>query len=191
MRIRILPALALLPLVAACAAPTEPQGPVVQEIQVAVPVTAAAPVIPRPAPPAPPALAPASTTATGLPGGPPVVRQTLGAPPPPAEEPLGEGEALGEEEAAGPEEPAAPEAPGRLGTTVASLGPPTEAGLWLETALVTAPTTGRVEYNGQSVTVQLRPSGGEPGSGSQISLEAMRALGAPLTGLPELTVFSG
>jgi hypothetical protein len=72
---------------------------------------------------------------------------------------------------------------------VASLGPPTSPGLWLETALVSEPTTGRVEYNGQTVTLELRPSGGEPGSGSQISLDAMRALGAPLTGLPELTVF--
>ncbi len=80
---------------------------------------------------------------------------------------------------------------GQLGTTVASLGSPTEGGLWLETPLVDEPTQGRVEYNGQSVSVQLRPSGGEPGSGSQISLEAMRALGAPLTGLPELTVYGG
>ena len=66
-----------------------------------------------------------------------------------------------------------------------------EPGLWLETPLVTAPTQGTVEYNGETVSVQLRPSGGEPGSGSQISLEAMRALGAPLTGLPELTVYGG
>jgi hypothetical protein len=89
--------------------------------------------------------------------------------------------------------PAAPTpAPtGRLGTTVASLGSPTSPGLWLETALVSEPTSGRVEYNGQTVTVELRPSGGEPGSGSQISLEAMRALGAPLTGLPELNVYGG
>jgi len=36
----------------------------------------------------------------------------------------------------------------------------------------------------------LRPSGGEPGAGSQISLAAMRLLDAPLTGLLELSVFA-
>jgi hypothetical protein len=41
------------------------------------------------------------------------------------------------------------------------------------------------------VTVELRPSGGEPGSGSQISIEAMRALGISPTSLPELVVFAG
>ncbi|TNC73896.1 D-galactarate dehydratase [Rubellimicrobium roseum] len=87
--------------------------------------------------------------------------------------------------------PPSPAPTGALGTTVASLGSPTNPGRWLETPLVAEPTQGRVEYNGQSVNVELRPSGGEPGSGSQISLEAMRALGAPLTGLPELTVFGG
>nr|WP_246849340.1 D-galactarate dehydratase [Rubellimicrobium arenae] len=86
---------------------------------------------------------------------------------------------------------ATPRPAGQLGTTVASLGSPANPGLWLETPLVSEPTQGRVEYNGQSVALELRPSGGEPGSGSQISLEAMRALGAPLTGLPELTVFGG
>jgi len=79
----------------------------------------------------------------------------------------------------------------RLGTTIASLGSPTDPGLWLKTPLVSAVTQGRVEYpaNGTAVTLELRPSGTEPGSGSQISLAAMRLLEAPLTGLPELVVF--
>lgn len=78
-----------------------------------------------------------------------------------------------------------------LGTTVASLGDPTEGGFWLKTPLVQAEAPGRVVYpgTGEAVEVELRPSGTEPGGGSQISLAAMRALGASLTGLPEVEVF--
>lgn len=77
-----------------------------------------------------------------------------------------------------------------LGTTIASLGSPTDPGIWVKTPLVRSITQGRVEYNGNSVNVELRPSGGAPGSGSQISLAAMRLIEAPLTGLPELTVYA-
>ncbi len=77
-----------------------------------------------------------------------------------------------------------------LGTTIASLGPPTEPGIWLKTPLVTTLTEGRVEYQGKSINIELRPSGGAAGSGSQISLAAMRLLDAPLTGLPEISVFA-
>ena len=77
-----------------------------------------------------------------------------------------------------------------LGTTIASLGSPTEPGIWMKTPLVNAVTEGRVDYKGKSVNVELRPSGGAAGSGSQISLAAMRLLEAPLTGLPEVTVFA-
>ncbi len=77
-----------------------------------------------------------------------------------------------------------------LGTTIASLGPPTEPGIWLKTPLVTVLKPGRVTYQGTSINIELRPSGGAPGSGSQISLAAMRLIAAPLTGLPELTVFA-
>lgn len=78
----------------------------------------------------------------------------------------------------------------RLGTTIASLGSPTEPGIWLKTPLVKTLTAGRVEYQGSAINIELRPSGGAAGSGSQISLAAMRLLEAPLTGLPELTVFT-
>jgi hypothetical protein len=77
-----------------------------------------------------------------------------------------------------------------LGTTIATLGPPTEPGIWLKTPLVTTTTQGRAEYQGKSINLELRPSGGAAGSGSQISLAAMRLIGAPLTSLPELTVFA-
>jgi hypothetical protein len=77
-----------------------------------------------------------------------------------------------------------------LGTTIASLGSPTEPGIWMKTPLVTALTAGRVTYQGNAINIELRPSGGAAGSGSQISLAAMRLLNAPLTGLPELTVFA-
>lgn len=76
-----------------------------------------------------------------------------------------------------------------LGVTVASLGSPAEPGIWLKTPLVTAVSAGRVIYQGKSVNVELRPSGGAAGSGSQISLAAMRLIEAPLTSLAELTVF--
>lgn len=76
-----------------------------------------------------------------------------------------------------------------LGTTIASLGPPAEPGIWLKTPLVTALARGRVVYKGKSVNVELRPSGGVVGAGSQISLAAMRLIEAPLTGLPEVMVF--
>ena len=76
-----------------------------------------------------------------------------------------------------------------LGVTIASLGPPTEPGIWLKTPLVTELTPGRITFNDKSINVELRPSGGSAGSGSQISLAAMRLIEAPLTGLPEITVF--
>lgn len=78
----------------------------------------------------------------------------------------------------------------RLGTTVASLGSPTDPGIWFKTPLVSEVTQGRVEYNGNSVIVELRPSGGAQGTGSQISLAAMRLIEAPLTGLLEVTVYA-
>ena len=84
---------------------------------------------------------------------------------------------------------AAPVGEQQLGTTIASLGSPTEPGIWLRTGLVTELVQGRAAYQGTSVNVELRPSGGPASAGSQISLAAMRLLGAPLTGLPELTVF--
>ena len=73
----------------------------------------------------------------------------------------------------------------RLGTTIATLGSPADPGIWLKTPLVTERLLGRVDYNGTSVNLELRPSGSEAGSGSQISLPAMRLLDAPLTGLLE------
>lgn len=76
-----------------------------------------------------------------------------------------------------------------LGQTLAGLGPPGEQGFWLRTGLVDRVRQGRVEAaGGSSVAVELRPSGSAPGSGSQISLSAMRALGVPLTQLVQLTV---
>ena len=76
----------------------------------------------------------------------------------------------------------------RLGTTVASLGDAGAPGFWLETPLVSAPTTGRVRNpdTGRTVQVDLRPiSGGS----SRISLAALRLLEAPLTELVTLEVF--
>ncbi|MFC2968179.1 hypothetical protein [Acidimangrovimonas pyrenivorans] len=84
--------------------------------------------------------------------------------------------------------PAAPASLRQLGTTVASLGSPARPGLWLRTPLVAAETPGRVAVGGKSLAVTLIPLPGPRGGGSQLSLAAYRALGLPLTALPELTV---
>ena len=82
---------------------------------------------------------------------------------------------------------------GELGRTIASLGNPADPGLWIVTGLVTETQPGQLRYpaNGKSVNVELRPSGREASAGSQVSLAAFRALGAPLTDLPELIVMGG
>lgn len=79
----------------------------------------------------------------------------------------------------------------KLGRTIASLGDATEGGLWLKTALVTAPTKGRVVdvASGKAAAVELLPLSG--GGGSRISLSAMTALGFGPVDLPELDVFRG
>ncbi|AWB48084.1 hypothetical protein HYN69_05740 [Gemmobacter aquarius] len=76
----------------------------------------------------------------------------------------------------------------KLGSFVVSLGDPTEQGFWLRSSLVTAPARGRVVTDeGASIAVDLLPGSGA----AQLSLPAFRALGLPLTGLPEVTVYSG
>jgi len=79
-----------------------------------------------------------------------------------------------------------------LGTTVASLGDPNRAGLWVKTPLVGDQVEGHVHYSAsnRSVRVDLIPSGGAAGTGSQVSLTAMRLLDAPLGDLLELSVYS-
>jgi len=86
-----------------------------------------------------------------------------------------------------------PAAERELGRTIASLGNPADPGFWLETPLVTEVTAGRVVYppTGNSVAVELRPIAAAATAGSRISLPALRLLGAPLTGLPELIVYAG
>lgn len=91
--------------------------------------------------------------------------------------------------------PAAPAAPTGEGTfigfSVTSLGDATQPGLWLETPLVTEEGPGRVvAEDGRTIVVTLRPSGGDQGSGSRLSLAGYQALGLNLTALPTLTVIS-
>lgn len=74
-----------------------------------------------------------------------------------------------------------------LGEAVLSLGDPARAGFWVETALVAAPTEGRIELRegDKSVEVALLP-----GSGSgRISLAALRLLEVPLTDLVEVNIY--
>ncbi len=78
-----------------------------------------------------------------------------------------------------------------LGNTIATLGSPTQPGFWLETSLVDIRRAGRVVAvaNGESVLVELLPIEGPEGTGSRISLAALRLLGVGLTGLHELQVY--
>jgi hypothetical protein len=94
---------------------------------------------------------------------------------------------IAEQRAAGVSAAAANKGP-KLGNTIASLGDPTEGGLWIETSLVSAPTTGKIEYpiTRKTVEVELRPAGS---GGGRASLAAFRALDAPLTGLPEFVIY--
>ncbi|WP_299370271.1 hypothetical protein [uncultured Tateyamaria sp.] len=82
---------------------------------------------------------------------------------------------------------------GTLGRTIASLGNAAEPGLWLKTPLVTSERAGQVYYpdTGKTVAVTLIPIDAPRTAGSRLSLAAMQALGAPLTGLPEVDVLAG
>ncbi|WP_293573203.1 hypothetical protein [Phaeobacter sp.] len=74
-------------------------------------------------------------------------------------------------------------------STIASLGDPSQPGLWMETSLVSTPQRARlVSARGTEAIVTLRPSAGTAGAGSRLSIDAMRALGLPLTELAELQV---
>ena len=113
-------------------------------------------------------------------------------PPPPAARTVAQFDTTTAEDRAAATAASEPESETELGTTIATRGSPADPGIWLNTPLVTKLVAGRVEYgaNGKSVNLELRPSGGEAGSGSQISLPAMRLLDAPLTGLLELVVYT-
>lgn len=73
-----------------------------------------------------------------------------------------------------------------LGKAVVALGPPAETGLWVQSVLVQTKGQGRVVApGGKTLAVELRPGSG----GALMSLSAYQALGLPLTGLPELTLY--
>lgn len=93
-----------------------------------------------------------------------------------------------EQRAAAAQAPASAET--RLGTTVGSLGNPSEGGFWIKTPLVQARAQGRIvnPATGKSAQVELIPLTGG-GSGSQVSLAALQLLGVPLTDLPTLEVY--
>ena len=77
-----------------------------------------------------------------------------------------------------------------LGTTIASLGNPAETGFWLKTPLIDKKQLGRIILleTGKLANVTLIPLDIKSG-GSQISLSAMRLLGASLADLPEIKVY--
>ena len=88
--------------------------------------------------------------------------------------------------------PASASAERRLGSTVASLGDPSQPGFWVKTPLVQSETNGRIvnPANGKSAKVRLIPLGGA-GGGSQVSLPALQLIGVSLTDLPLIEVYSG
>lgn len=94
-----------------------------------------------------------------------------------------------EQKAAAAEKPASGET--KLGSTVASLGNPSEGGFWIKTPLVKSPGIGRIENpaNGKSAKVDLIPLDGPASAGSQVSLPALQLLGVSLTDLPSLDVY--
>lgn len=81
----------------------------------------------------------------------------------------------------------------RLGSTVASLGDPSQPGFWVKTPLVSAEASGRVvnPATGRSAKVRLIPLGGPASGGSQVSLPTLQMLGISLTDLPTLDVYQG
>ena len=95
-----------------------------------------------------------------------------------------------EQRAAAAQAPAGASAETRLGTTVGSLGNPSEGGFWIKTPLVQERAQGRIvnPATGKSAQVELIPLTGG-GSGSQVSLPALQLLGVSLTDLPTLEVY--
>ncbi|WP_371154601.1 hypothetical protein [Jannaschia sp. 2305UL9-9] len=80
---------------------------------------------------------------------------------------------------------------GTLGEVTVALGDPTDAGLWVKSALVSSDQAGTVRTgSGDAIAVTLRPLGAGAG-GPQISLSALQALGLPLTGLHPVTLATG
>ncbi|QPM89259.1 hypothetical protein PSAL_004740 [Pseudooceanicola algae] len=79
---------------------------------------------------------------------------------------------------------------GQLGSTLATLGAATEAGLWLKTPLVTKRQPGEVysAQTGKRLAVDLIPIEGPATGGSRLSLQAMQQLGLSLTSLAEVDV---
>lgn len=96
--------------------------------------------------------------------------------------------ALSEEATTATAVPTAPAPVGFLGRAQASLGNPREPGLWVLTQYVSKPMTGSVVVpsSGASLELELRPSGG---ASARLSLEAMQALGLPLTALQEVEIY--
>ncbi|SNR52397.1 hypothetical protein EYF88_12270 [Paracoccus sediminis] len=85
----------------------------------------------------------------------------------------------------------APAAETRLGTTIASLGNPSEGGFWIKTPLVSERGIGRIvnPATGKSAKVDLIPLDGPASGGSQVSLSALQLLGVSLTDLPTIEVY--
>ncbi len=79
--------------------------------------------------------------------------------------------------------------PTSFGTTVASLGNPGEAGIWIKTPLVSKRQKGKITAaNGKEVVADLIPIDGPSTAGSRMSLQAFQALGLSLTDLPEVAL---
>lgn len=118
-----------------------------------------------------------------------LIPETAAPPPPPAARTA---EAL---DTTTPEQRAAASAPSTglvngLGTTIVSLGSPTEPGLWMKTPLVKTKSQGRVTNpkTRKSARVTLIPIEGSSTAGSRLSLAALRLINASLSDLTMVEV---
>ena len=122
----------------------------------------------------------------------PTLDPTPPPPPPPTARTVAQFDTTTEEDRAAAVAVVEPAGEQSLGTTIATLGSPADPGIWIKTPLVSELTMGRAEYTAtdKTVNLELRPSGGDAGSGSEISLPAMRLLEIPLTALAEVALFN-
>lgn len=162
----VLPVLALAACDGIALSPAAPEAGATPAATATAPVRVAAPVL-----------------SAGAPGRDPLAR-------PAAARPEAYDQSTAAEKAAATAAPAAESR--RLGSTIASLGNPTEQGFWIKTPLASAKGKGRLvdPASGKSVNVDLIPLAGPASGGSQVSLAALQMLGVSLIGLPKLDVYS-
>lgn len=145
-----------------------------------LPVLAACESMPAVFAPAPAAEPVAAPVETAPPPPPPeeIVEVVSAPPPPPAARTAAELDTTTEAQKEAAREGAKATEGQALGTTIASLGDPTEPGLWLKTPLVNESRAGKIETEGgESALVQLIPLDGLPGPAARCPSRRSRRWG--------------